>query len=108
MTLGGRGKIADGDILAEVRLFPSREGGRHGPTQPDHFGCPADIGGVFFDCRLLLDEHGPLAPGATAVVPITFLNPEAVIPQLKVGDEFRLWELRYIGTAKVIAFAGEA
>ncbi len=24
---------------------------------------------------------------------------------LKVGDEFKLWELNYIGTAKVLAFS---
>ena len=61
--------------------------------------------GELFDCRLILGESERLAPGDTAVVPIMFLSPGIVLQMLKVGDEFRLWELRYIGTAKVLALS---
>jgi len=95
----------EGDIMVEVHLFTTENGGRNGPTPTKFFGCPAEIQGELFDCRLILGESARLAPGDTAVVPIMFLSPGIVLQMLKVGDEFRLWELRYIGTAKVLALS---
>lgn len=90
------------DIRAEIHLYRTDEGGRKDPTTSDHFGCPAEIAGEFFDCRLLLDETGSLAPGSTTVIPIKFLRPDFALPLLKVGSQFKLWEGRYIGTARVL------
>ena len=95
----------EADIIAEVHLFTTENGGRNGPTPTKLFGCPAEIQGSFFDCHLILGEFECLAPGDTAALPIKFLSPEIVLQMLKVGDEFRLWELRYIGTAKVLALS---
>ena len=91
------------DIIAEVHLFNTADGGRQGPTPHTHFGCVAEIAGEFWDCRLLLEEVGRLAPGVTAEVPIKFLLSNVVLPMLRVGSQFRLWEGRYIGSAKVLS-----
>ena len=89
-------------IRAEVHLFGTDEGGRNGPTPPCQFGCLAEIEGEFFDCRLQLEDIGSLAPGTTAAVPIRFLRSDLVLPLLKVGAQFKLWEGRYVGTATVL------
>jgi len=71
------------DILAEIRLFRTEDGGREGPTPPDKFGCVFEINGKYFECRLILNGVGPLSPGRTATVPINFLSPELVKEELK-------------------------
>jgi hypothetical protein len=49
-----------------------------------------------FDCILLLQTVGPLAPGTTATVPIRFLSPDLIKPRLATGVRFKLWEIRDI------------
>lgn len=95
----------EGHILAEVHLFTTENGGRDSPTPAKLFGCPAEIEGELFDCRLILGESECLVPGDTVALPIEFLSPDIVLQMLRVGDEFQLWELRYIGTAKVLALS---
>jgi hypothetical protein len=90
------------DILAEVHLLPTENGGRRGPTPADKFGCPVGIGSEFFDMRIDLSGIGSLSPGQTARVPIKFLRPDFVLPLLRVGSEFTLWEGRTIGHGRVI------
>lgn len=89
------------DIIATVRFYATEAGGRKGPTPPIMFGCPLEFEGEKFDCRLLLNEVGSLAPGATAKVPVAFLYPELIKPRLKVGSQFTLWELRTIAKGVV-------
>jgi hypothetical protein len=89
------------DIIVTVRFYTAEEGGRKGPTPPDLFGCPFEFEGKLFDCRLLLNEVGALAPGATAKVPVAFLCPELIKPRLKVGTRFTLWELGTIAEGVV-------
>jgi len=89
------------DIVATVRLFPTEEGGRTGPTPAEGFACPLEFEGQKFDCRLLLDQAGPLSPGTTARVPIAFLIAENIKPRLKVRSRFTLWEMRTIGEGTV-------
>jgi hypothetical protein len=90
------------DILAEVRLLPTGDGGRRAPTPTDKFGCPVGIGSEFFDMRIDLSDIGSLSPGQTARVPMAFLRPDFVLPLLHVGSEFTLWEARTIGHGRVI------
>ena len=92
----------DPDILAEVTLLLTEEGGRAGPTLPDMFGCPLGFQDKFFDMRMDLTEIGRLAPGSTAKVPIRFLCPDLVVPRLRVGSEFTLWEGKTLGSGFVI------
>ncbi len=89
------------DIIASVQFYPTEKGGRKGPTPPDIFRSPLEFEGEMFDCVLFLDESGPLAPGASATVPIKFLCPELIKPRLKVGSRFKLWEMRTIAEGVV-------
>lgn len=68
------------DAIIAIELLPTAKGGRAGPTPPDKFGCPLEIAGRFYDCRLDLTSSGPLSPGQSAVVPVAFLCPEDVVP----------------------------
>jgi hypothetical protein len=63
------------DIVASLRLYTTAEGGRKGPTPPDTLGCPFEFQGELFDCRLLLDEIGPLEPGAKPLSRFSFFAP---------------------------------
>ncbi len=89
------------DIIAKVRLYATEAGGRKGATPSETFGCLFEFEGEKFDCRLLLQEVGFLAPGATAKVPVAFLYPELIKPRLKVGSRFTLWEAPTIGEGVV-------
>jgi hypothetical protein len=84
------------DIVARIHFYSSEAGGRKGPTATSFFGCPLEFEGEKFDCRLLLEENGPVKPGQTVSVPIAFLYPELVKPRLTAGSRFTLWEMRTI------------
>ena len=90
------------DIFAEVRLFPTQDGGRRGPTPAEVFGCPLNYKGKFFDMRLDLSEVGSLSPGSTTRVPLAFLSPGLILPRLSIGSQFTLWEGRTIGEGTVL------
>lgn len=95
--------MSDADIVARVRLYETAEGGRAGPTPGDKFGCLLVLGKDCFDCRLLLSETGALHPGASARVPIKFLEPELVRDLLDVGSRFLLRDGKVIGEGEVEA-----
>ena len=91
------------DIIAEVSLLPTDQGGKTKSIPPIQFGCPIQLGGKGFDCRLLLDQVGTgLAPGETITVPIKFLYPELARPRLKVGLRFTLHEIGKIGDGEIL------
>ena len=91
------------DVMAKVRLYPSEEGGRSKPIPAVQFSCPLFFQGEGFDCRLLLDQAGIALPlGTSVVVPIKFLFPEHIMPRLKRGDQFRLWEGKVIAEGEVL------
>lgn len=90
------------DFLAEFALLSSEEGGRHGPTPSEWFGCPLGFEGEYFDVRFDLENVGSVKPGGTAVAPGKFLSPQLIKHRLVVGSQFTLWEGRIIGTGKVL------
>jgi hypothetical protein len=83
------------DIVAKIHFYSEAEGGRNSPTPLDHLGCIFVYGGDNFECRLLLQDIGPIAPGGQAMVPIKFLWPETK-KRLHVGSRFNLREARII------------
>jgi hypothetical protein len=89
------------DIIARVRLYETGRGGRQGPTPPDRFGCVFEIDGEYFDCRLLLEGVGSLAPGQTATVPIKFLHPDLLVGRLSDSVVFHLWEGKPIAEGEI-------
>ena len=92
----------EGDsVVLRVHLFRTEDGGRGQKTPAEKFGCPVEIRGELFDCRMSVGRDG-IAPGETAAVAVRFLLPNLVLRMLRVGDELRLWEGRWIGTATVL------
>ena len=94
------------DILAEVHLLATQDGGRKCPTPSDKFGCPVGFEGEYFDMRIDLSEAGSLSPGMTKEVPIRFLWPELILPRLRMGSEFTLWDGKTIGHGRVTKICG--
>jgi hypothetical protein len=64
------------------------------PTPPNLLVVPFEYEGEKFNCGLLLEQTGPLEPGAHAVVPIEFPRPDLIVPRLQPGSRFGIWELR--------------
>ena len=93
------------DIIAIVHLFPTDAGGRHGPTPGGKFNCLMVIGGKNFDVRLHLESTGPLSPGQTARVPISFLDREHAKKYCSVGKGFILREVNPIGDGVIVEVA---
>jgi hypothetical protein len=87
--------------MARVTFTRTADGGRSQPTPPGHFSCPLEFRGEFFDCRLDLTSCGPISPGQSVEVPISFLCPELVETRMKVGDSFLLWEGKTIAVGNV-------
>ena len=90
------------DLVADIELLLSSEGGRHAPISGPFYGCPLGFGGEYFDCRLDLTEVGAIAPGGHARVPVKFLSRDLIVPRLCVGAEFTLWEGKTIGRGTVV------
>lgn len=88
------------DILAEIYLYPTEEGGRKGPTPPTFYGCPLYINENYYSFRIFL--NGSVAPGEKAIGPVKFLIPEMVIPKIKVGNTYKMWESGFKGELKVL------
>ena len=71
-------KMIAPDIIARLTLYPAEQGGRKSATPSNYLACIFEFEGEYFECRLFLDDVGPLLPGAQATVPIKFLSPELV------------------------------
>ena len=93
------------DAVAVVRFLATDEGGRKSATPSISFGCPMSLHGKLYDCRLLLQEVGPISPGETATVPIKFLDWSAVAAIVRSGDTFELREGRTIGAGEIVEVA---
>jgi hypothetical protein len=90
------------DIFVKVNFYSTGEGGRKLPTDSKMFGSIFTINDSKHDCRLLLENIGAIKPGETkSGVPIKFLCPELVIPKLKKGVKFYLWDMRNIAEGEV-------
>lgn len=90
------------DIMAKIHFFTTAEGGRKTPVFGRHYGCPMDIRGQKFTCRIYLEGIDKIYPGDEVVVPIKFLSPEIVLPLLKKGGWFTLWEAKTVAEGEVI------
>lgn len=65
---------------------------------PDHPWLPPFYNPLFFhraeywSSRVLLEECGPLNAGSTAIVPIVLPLWDQASSNIRVGDEFALWD----------------
>ncbi len=90
------------DIYVTVNFFSTEDDGRKLPTNSLMFGSIFVIDHSNFDCRLLLDKIGAISPGEKKEkVPVKFLCPEIVMPKLKAGTKFYLWDMRNIAEGEV-------
>lgn len=90
------------DIIAKIRFYTIKEGGRKTSTPDNYFGCPLLINDSLYDCRLLLDEVGSIHPGSEIDIPIKLLDSKTVLKFLKKGTTFQLWEGRTIAEGRVL------
>lgn len=95
-------------VFAKISLIESSDGGRSEPIPIINFGCPAffdaePLMGHGYDCRLLLKEYGKeLIPGRVFnKVPMAFLWEDDVLPYLKIGTKFCLWEGKTIAQCEI-------
>ena len=95
------------DIFIDVEFYDTNNDGRHTPISAHQFGCIFKFNDKYYDCRLLLQNIGIISPGDKKYkIPLKFLSPELIKPNLKCGDIFYLWEGRNIaqGTVTEIVF----
>lgn len=90
-----------------VRLWATDKGGRRSAIAATKYRCPVFFGterAQAHDCMFGLDEaHVTLEPGgASADVPVRFLDVDLIREKLKVGTRLVLWEGHEIGEAEVI------
>lgn len=91
------------EIIADIRFYKPEDNGRKTPTASTFFSCIFVINEDKHDCRLLLEKIGPISPGESkSNVPIKFLCPELVLPKIKKGSKFYLWEMRNIAEGIVL------
>jgi hypothetical protein len=90
------------DVIARIRMYPREQGGKNKVISGKQFSCPLYYHQKGFDCRLLLDEQQSLHPGDTAEIPLQFLCPEDIKPQLKQGETFTLWDLRTFAEGEIV------
>jgi len=84
------------DVIAKIQFYSEAQGGRKTATPSNYLGCIFVFEGNNFECRLLLQDIGPIPPGGEATVPIKFLWPETK-KKLQVGSRFNLREIKIIG-----------
>jgi hypothetical protein len=90
------------DIIADVYLYPTDQGGKRFPIQPG-YGCPClpdkDVL-IGWDFRLVSDR--PLMPGEMRRVGLALLSGQEAAAVLCAAGQFYLWEGRIIGEATVV------
>lgn len=57
-----------------------------------------------YDCRMLVSEHGEAIPpgGAVDEIALLFLSADEVLPHMRPGVRFSLWEGKTIGSGTVV------
>lgn len=97
-------------VITKLHLFSTEEGGRSKPLPTCKFGCPIyfesvpELSGSAYDSRILVNElREAIVPGGTfEEVAIAFLSEDLVVPFLKAGVKFKLWEGKIIGIGEVV------
>lgn len=97
-------RTAEPELVADVTLYSTDDGGRRGPINPG-YGCPVMISKreplEGWDALLLLRDE-PLQPGETRRLGFVFLSGQEAVAQLKAAGRFFLWEGKFIGEAVII------
>jgi hypothetical protein len=93
------------EVSARIRLFSKQEGNpKHFPICPPLYECPLYYNDQYYDCQLILDKYDqPVELGTSFEAPVKLKWPQAILPKLKSGDSFCLWEDGIIGEGKITA-----
>lgn len=102
-------------VIASITLKGVDEGGRRTPISVPTYGCPIffenvpELSAHCYDCRMMVSELAEeIPPGATvSEIALMFLSEDEVLPHLKPGVTFTLWEGKTIGTGRVVRIEGE-
>lgn len=90
-----------------MRFKTSDEGGRKTsvkrktPLGPDFYGCPMEIDGKAYDCRLLIGDN-EIELGKYYEIPVKFLDKDLALPNLAVGKSITLLEGKEVANGQVI------
>ena len=91
------------DIIADINFYTPENDGRQTPTASNYFACIFVFEDKKHDCRLLLNNTGPITPGENKKnIPIKLLDSDFVLPKLQVGGRFYLWDMRNIAEGVII------
>jgi hypothetical protein len=95
---------AQPQLVAEVRMYGPKDGGRTGPAQPG-WSCPVFVSKTEplhgWDALPLLRDE-PLYPGDKRDLGFVFFSGQEAADALKEAGSFYLWEGCFIGEATVI------
>ena len=97
-------------VIASIHLKKTEDGGRKSAIIGPIYHATAffeDVPALWefgLDCRMLVAERGkPILPGEMVdEIALLFLYPDDVLPHLRTGIEFTLWEGKIIGTGTVL------
>jgi hypothetical protein len=90
------------EIVAEITLLPSTEGGREESIRQGEYRGVLGAGGEHFSFRAVVPFQDGFQPGHTARLGVQFLFPRAALEHFPVGGAFTLWEGGPIGLGKVL------
>lgn len=92
-------------VVADVRMYETADGGRATPAEPG-WGCPVMVSNVErltgFDALPLLRDQA-LEPGECRRLGFVFLSPQEAVAAIENAGGFYLWEGRFIGEATVVS-----
>lgn len=95
---------AEPELIADVTLFDTEDGGRQGPIDPG-YGCPVIVSKSEplegWDALLLLRDK-PLQPGETRRLGFVFLSGQEAVAALRPAGRFFLWEGKFIGETVIV------
>lgn len=107
MSLESRAAIINSktpDLVAEVKLYPTSESGRRSALKPG-YGCPCfsqkNLGQAGWDAWMQLGTS-EFIPGETRTLGFCFLSGEKAATEMRKVGTFYLWEMGFIGEAKVV------
>lgn len=97
-------RTAEPDLIADVRMYATADGGRKTPALPG-WGCPCVVSLaeplVGWDAWPILQDD-PLRPDASRRVGFVFLSGDEAAAIMRDAGQFFLWEGRAIGEAEVV------
>ena len=93
------------EIFANIIFYKTEDGGRKSDLPNMRYNCPLffeDVEALSsngYDCRLLLNQlNEPINLGDTINdVQVLFLSEQEILPHIKIGTKFKIWESGYIG-----------